>query len=321
MPPHTIALFDLSISKIKRIAKDKTYYVQFFFTDKAKNEITRKAVELVPLNNIETPVFTTKKIRVTQGESITIEVGDVSYVFNSNTGHLASAALKDKSLISELIPTLWDKLDHGSTSVIGNKLVRSLPDLNKNKPSVNTWKIREDNEKVIIEAKVNYEVNDTTSFLIDYHYTVLANGELNVRYQIETKVGTPSLPVVGMAMKTAPPMNDIHWFGLGPWDAYPNKRSAPILGVWGGVAGSDDVIGNKAIRWVKRSGVTGCVKVLHTGYMRHKTSSPDVLYILSEVLSKPEKGRKPDESFPLLLTNNGEPFIGEFTITLTSSNK
>ena len=41
-------------------------------------------------------------------------------------------------------------------------------------------------------------------------------------------------------------LDQVHWLGLGPYDAYPNKQAAPILGVWGGTAGSPDVTGNKS---------------------------------------------------------------------------
>ena len=57
-----------------------------------------------------------------------------------------------------------------------------------------------------------------------------------------------------MSLKSSEELTQIRWLGLGPYDAYPNKQSAPILGVWGGVAGSKDVTGNKATRWIERFG-------------------------------------------------------------------
>jgi beta-galactosidase len=119
-----------------------------------------------------------------------------------------------------------------------------------------------------------------------------------------------------MSLRTAPELNDIRWLGLGPWDAWPNKRSAPILGVWGGTAGSEAVVGKKATRWIERSGAEGGVRIWNDGYLGHKAASPEVIDILSEVLSRPEKGRAPDDSFPLLPTGTGEPLIGEFSINL-----
>lgn len=314
--PHAEGVFDLPIKEIKRVTQGKTYYAWFIFTGADGQEITRKAVELCPLNIPDNLLDGKEHIVLTKDEMTTVDVGNVRYVFNPMTGHLVSAALHHNLLITELTPTLWEKPDHGAASVIGNKLIRYIPDMNRNTPSVKSWNISEEADKVTIDAKVEYIVNDTTSFTTDYQYTISTDGRLNVRYEILPKVFAPSLPIVGMSLKTMPEMNNIRWLGLGPWNAYPNKRSAPILGVWGGETGSADVIGKKATRWIERSGSVGGVHISHVGYMGHNAASPDVINILSEVLSKPEKGRKPDDSFPLLLTDTGEPFIGEFGISL-----
>lgn len=65
-------------------------------------------------------------------------------------------------------------------------------------------------------------------------------GRLDVNYEILTDVAIPQVPIVGMTIKTAPELKELHWLGLGPYDAYPNKKAAPILGVWGGEAGSPE---------------------------------------------------------------------------------
>ena len=49
-----------------------------------------------------------------------------------------------------------------------------------------------------------------------------------------------------MSMQSVSGLDQVHWLGLGPYDAYPNKQAAPILGVWGGTAGSPDVTGIKS---------------------------------------------------------------------------
>lgn len=104
--------------------------------------------------------------------------------------------------------------------------------------------------------------------------------------------------------------------GLGPYDAYPNKQAAPILGVWGGTAGSPDVTGIKAMRWMERSGSEGTIHVSNSGYMENDAICPERTYILSGVFGRPEKGRRAEESVPQLRTDTGKPFVGEFSIML-----
>ena len=114
-------------------------------------------------------------------------------------------------------------------------------------------------------------------------------------YQILTKVAVPWLPIVGMSMQSVSGLDQVHWLGLGPYDAYPNKQAAPILGVWGGTAGSPDVTGIKAMRWMERSGSEGTIHVSNSGYMENDAMCPERTYILSGVFGRPEKGRRAEE--------------------------
>ena len=41
------------------------------------------------------------------------------------------------------------------------------------------------------------------------------------------------------------------------------------MGVWGGIAGSPDVTGIKAMRWMERSGSEGTIHVSNSGYMEN----------------------------------------------------
>lgn len=315
--PHAASPFELPLAALQTIRTGKTYYARFFFTDSAGVEIMRNAVELVPpAGKAPAPQSPPAKLSVTRGDSVAIQAGDVRYVFSPKTGQLIGAGVQGKEVITGLRPALWRKLDPSETSVIGRANVREAADLNKCTPSVTMWELKESDDRVAIRAKVDYAVNAQNSFTATYDYTVGFDGLLDVHYEFVTKVSVPSLPVVGMTVDAVPELNQVRWLGLGPYDAYPNKRSAPILGVWGGAAGSADVTGTKAMRWVERVGLPGGFRVSCDGYLENDSSSPTSMRVLSGVLSRPEKGRKADETFPLLKTDTGEPFIGALSIGL-----
>lgn len=320
-PPHTVSTFELPTESLKTIHPEKTYYVWLIFTDSDGREINRKAIELKSLIQPRAPERNDKKISLYNHETVIVEVDAVRYQFDPKTGHLTSGTLNGELLITGLKPVIWHNLDHGEASVIGSKIVRYLADLNRYLPEVTEWTVDEQEYCVTIRAKVKYTIDQKNKFNTIYHYTIDSGGDLEVRYEIDPEVGTPHLPIVGMSLQTAAGLDQLRWLGKGPYDAYPNKQSAPILGVWGGTAGSEDVIGNKAIRWIERSGLPGKVHVSHTGYMEHNASTPETIFLLSGVLSKPEKGRKPDESFPLLTTGTGEPFSGRFTISMENKER
>ena len=58
------------------------------------------------------------------------------------------------------------------------------------------------------------------------------DGVLRVSYSVRPRVEMPWLPEIGMELETAAGLDNLRWLGLGPLDAYPNEKSAPILGVY-----------------------------------------------------------------------------------------
>lgn len=314
--PHAESTFKLPLEKLTTISERKTYYVWFIFTNAEGMEINRKAVELCPRLESLPKTIPAGKLSIIKGETVTIHAGKARYIFNPKTGQLISASLQDKVLIKDLRPVIWRKLDRSELMVVGKKEASEAADLNRYNQSVIAWNVEENQSSVVINTTVNYFVDTKNQFTTIYRYSIGSDGKLDVHYQIQTKVTVPCLPIVGMAADAVPELNNLHWFGLGPYDAYPNKQSAPVLGAWGGLNKSVETTGTKAMRWLEQSGTIGSVRISNLGYMEHDTVKPETVYILSGVLGRPEKGRKADESVPQLQTSTGEPFIGEFKIEL-----
>lgn len=315
--PHSIAAFKLPMDKLKTIQAGKTYYVWLTFYHENGAEIIRRSVELIPNVSPKQPSVAIAKPTVSKEEDkIRIHVGNASYIFDSKTGHLVSAMLKNKTLITDISPVIWQKLDPCESTISGARQVRSAEILARYTASVVSWEMDDNSENVIINAKVKYTADENNQFTAAFRYTVGNDGRLSVHYEILTSLNIPWIPVVGMVVKSEPELSNIKWLGLGPYDAWPNKKSASMLGVWSGGVGSSDVVGNKSIRWVERAGINGGFRITGNNYMAHNASAPDVIFILSDVLGRPEKGRKADDSIPQLITNTKEPFVGEFSLSL-----
>lgn len=320
--PHATSALKLPINKLKTIQPGKTYFIRFIFTRADGSEITREAVELCPqAEQIVQAVSNGKLIVSKDKESVIVATNDIRYIFNPRTGQLTSADIQGKQMITDLRPVIWRTLDRSETSAFGKENVRKAVDLNKYTQSVKSWKIEESEGNVVIKTEINYTVDTNNRFTTTYRYTIGADGHLDISYQILTNVAIPWLPIVGMAVQSASELNQLHWLGLGPCDAYPNKQAAPILGLWGGKAGSTETTGIKATRWIERTGAIGCLRIASIGYMEHNASRPETMYILSGVFARPEKGRKAEESVPQLSTDTGKPFVGEFSITLKANQK
>ena len=314
--PHAVTSFELPLAALKTTSTAHSYYAWFVFVDKHGKEINRKAVELIPPQAQPASSRAFEKLTLTKTDSTTIQAGDVKFVFDSKSGNLGSASLNGKTLITGLRPTIWRSLDTSEQIVVGRADGHGAVDLNHYEASISAWDIDEDAERVAIHAKVNYSIDEKNKFTVDYDYSVGRDGRLRIRYAILTHVSVPCVPIVGMSLDSAPELRSVRWFGLGPGDAYPNKRSAPILGVWDTVSTDEAGAGTKAMRWVERADSSGGFRIENDGYLEIDPSNPLNMRILSGVLGRPEKGRKADESVPQLETNTDQPFVGEFIISL-----
>jgi len=71
------------------------------------------------------------------------------------------------------------------------------------------------------------------------------------------------------------------WFGLGPEEAYPNKRTAPMLGLWDGTG----VCGTRAMRWADVDNY----RVYCDGYLDRDSKDSSEVRFLSHVLGRSER--------------------------------
>ncbi len=314
--PHSASTFKIHTTALKNINPDKTYFIRFRFKNDKGKEINCKTVELCLQNTVKTRQRKNSPIKVIDGKNVIVEVGETNFIFNSQTGLLTSANISNRNFIVGLRPIIWRPLDLCEKAAFGKDNLRKAVDLNHYKESIEYWIVKKFDSCIEINAIVNYTVDSLNRFHVSYRYIISTDGSLNVHYQIKPNVNIPWLPIVGMSLQTAPELNRIKWLGLGPYDAYPNKKSAPVLGLWKGSAGTPEVSGIKETRWIERDGSIGRLHISSIGYMEHDTITPDIIHILSGVFPRPEKGRMADDSTPQLATNGNNSFVGEFSLIL-----
>ena len=295
---------------------DETCYFWLTFVNKEGEIINRNSVELCPETRIQAKPESQQEISVEQDKQVTIQVGDIRYVFDPSTGMLVSGVKDGQELVRDIRPVIWHPLDRSDISIIGKQTVRSLPDMNRYTATVKTWKVEQNASDVTIRTEVNYIIDKNNHFDITYSYTINQQGKLSVHYKLTPSVQAAFLPIVGMNIRTVPVLEQLHWLGLGPYDAYPNKQSATILGIWGGTSGSKDVTGMKAIRRIEWTGKEGGIRISGENYMEQKASDPNCISVLSEVLGRPEKGRKSDNAIQRLHLTKGKTFVGLFSLEL-----
>jgi beta-galactosidase len=62
------------------------------------------------------------------------------------------------------------------------------------------------------------------------HYQLLPTGELVVENTVVISPEISDLPRVGISMTLAPGLEQLEWYGRGPWENYADRKAAAIIG-------------------------------------------------------------------------------------------
>lgn len=316
--PHAQTTYALPLSSIKKVQSGKTYYAHLSFIRPDGKEITKQSVELRPTVSEELKVKS-EELKVQEAaDAITLSAGKAQFVIGKQNGQLIAVSNDSKQIIKDVHPVIWRPLDACEVTAFSKKDKRDKADLTKYNATVHLCEINKQDDKIIVTTNVTYTVDPQNKFTVNYRYTVTPDSKMNVSYTLQPQIQRGQVPIVGMTVEAVPELNDIEWLGLGPWNAYANKGSACLLGVWGGTAGSKDVVGNKQIRRMTRSakgkGGFTIEASEEVTYMEHTATTPQNVNILCGVFSRPEKGRQAETTFPTMRTNVA--FYGKFTISL-----
>ncbi|HVA92375.1 MAG TPA: glycoside hydrolase family 2 TIM barrel-domain containing protein [Chloroflexota bacterium] len=69
-------------------------------------------------------------------------------------------------------------------------------------------------------------------FTHTHRYTMLASGELLVENTVLLGAGIEDLPRVGVSLVLNPRLEELLWFGRGPWDNYSDRKASATVGQW-----------------------------------------------------------------------------------------
>ncbi|MBK3517233.1 glycoside hydrolase family 2 TIM barrel-domain containing protein [Carboxylicivirga marina] len=151
--------------------------------------------------------------------------------FDMESGGLYSYSYKDKELLADdLIPTFWkapNDNDHGYNMV----------------KELDVWRRAMDDAKVVYSNMSRIgNLQAVVSFrlclpLVDAHinidYFVAGDGEITLSYAFDTNnKELQMIPRIGLKMAMTSEYNQVKWYGRGPWENYPDRKSAADIGVY-----------------------------------------------------------------------------------------
>ncbi|HLP16086.1 MAG TPA: beta-galactosidase domain 4-containing protein, partial [Bacteroidota bacterium] len=161
---------------------------------------------------------------------IELKTGAMSLVLDKHNGSLVSWNVNNQELLKgRLAPYFW------KTPNDNQKYSGFVTDLGK-------WKTAADSAVVTNVGLSNQENLVTVKFDMNlptigatYHlqYQLNGNGQLQVEAEYAPLCDTiPLLPKFGMRMRIPAAFNTIAWYGRGPYENYPDRKTASLRGVY-----------------------------------------------------------------------------------------
>jgi beta-galactosidase len=175
-------------------------------------------------------------------ETMTLRAGDQRAVFAKATGALIAYGKEDDNLLLQG-PQLnvW----RGATDNDGIKLMMEQQiykplarwiswGLHKMEHRLDSIRLTENDEgqpvvEVVQRASGRERWDD---FVHQQRYTLLPSGDLHVENAVTVDAELNDLPRVGVNLTLAPGLEELAWYGLGPWDNYNDRKAAAMVGLY-----------------------------------------------------------------------------------------
>lgn len=93
-----------------------------------------------------------------------------------------------------------------------------------------TWEQQADGS-VLIHTKSVYTYL-SGSVITDLTYVVLSDGTIDLQAIFTPEGNLPELPRLGIALPIDPALKNFTWYGRGPWENYPDRKTSCDIGLW-----------------------------------------------------------------------------------------
>ena len=168
------------------------------------------------------------------GASGMLEAGGTRAVVDAGTGTLSELSVDDRNvLIAGPRLQLW-------RAPTDNDGLRLLPDrrsgvlwrwlelgLDRLEQRLESFRVTRSGIESVHRASGRGDWRDATH---RQSYRLLENGGLLVENEVRLGRELRDLPRVGVALALEPALEQLEWFGAGPWESYPDRRASTVVG-------------------------------------------------------------------------------------------
>ncbi|XP_047315021.1 beta-galactosidase [Impatiens glandulifera] len=173
------------------------------------------------------------------GDCIVIRQNNSSEIeFNTRTGYIENWKVNGVSVMKKgVFPSIWraptdnDK-GGGESSYFSLWKAAKLDSL-----SFETKSCSIDNATDATRVKVDVVllVKDTSNSVlveVEMVYNIYSSGDVILECKLKTKSGLPPLPRIGVEFHLEKSMDEIKWYGRGPFECYPDRKAAAHVGLY-----------------------------------------------------------------------------------------
>ena len=178
--------------------------------------------------------------------------GAVAYQFDRDTGQLAEIRVDGVPVAGRAGFIAWrpstyserNRYDRRENAPDWNTFLQDLV------PVCEAFRVIEEAEEPRIETRVRYRHDENNEVVVDFRYTVRADGSLTVAFEALVDIELPEIPELGIVLEPVAGLDRLTWLGQGPLESVPGKTAATCFGWWAGAPGSELAHGTKSgLEW------------------------------------------------------------------------
>lgn len=233
----------LDLSALKQLSADTEAFVQFIATLKESTSWAEAgyvvAEEKLPVQTATKPLYDLSLLADCEAldvaetnANITISTSAFKAVFSKSSGTLSRYAYGDVTLVSS--PLLLNAF-RLPTDNDGNK-TSSWDNMGLRKLSVKGTSAQvtrsDDGKTANITLGSTYTGQNGTAFDVQLSFLVCANGVLMVNSFIRPLSAGAIIPKLGFRLEMPAGMEQLSWFGRGPWDSYRDRKEACLPAIY-----------------------------------------------------------------------------------------
>ncbi len=283
--PHESKIFELPIHAPLELPGE--YFVNFHFTlnqptawAPAGHEVAWEQVSLSrpKPGTAAKPIQSTSSVLVQQSDQLVcLSASQVKAEFDKATGALVEFGDGTNYINSGLCLNVWRAAtDNDGIKLIKDRLIESMKVLSFwDTLGLPALQVRLDSfrlvekpglfPKLVIKQQASGR-DEWKDFSFTQEYTLLPSGQLMVSCVLKTGPGIIDLPRVGVSLSLPSSLENLAWYGRGPYENYSDRKSSAMIGIYHSTVTEQYVPyimpqehGHKTdVRWLELTDGSGC---------------------------------------------------------------